>query len=76
MQSLIHKYSNGYQAHFIDKHPNKDFFRRKGPVFGDYDIAFDDETIVVLKDGVVCMFLHNEDELCELEVKMNLIRVN
>ena len=70
MESLLHKYTNGYQAHLIDEHPNKDFFRSV-----DSDLsAFPDETIVILKDGVVVCFCVGIPGLEEVEREMQLVR--
>lgn len=70
MESLICNYTNGYQAHFIDKHPNKDWFR---DVNNDLS-AYPDETIVILHDGVVVCFCIDTHGLKEVEDEMKLVR--
>ena len=70
MDSLICKYTNGYQAHYIDKHPNKDSFRSV-----DYDpFAYPEETIVILKDGAVVCFCIDISGLEDVEQEMKLIK--
>lgn len=68
VNSLICKYTNGYQAHFIDEHPGRDSFRSL-----DYYLpAYPDETIVILKDGVVVCYVKDIPSLKEIEGNMGL----
>ena len=70
MDSLICKYTNGYQAHYIDKLPNKDSFRS---VDSDPS-AYPEETIVILKDGAVACFCIDIPGLEDVEQEMKLIK--
>ena len=70
MDSLVFKYTNGYQAHYIDKHPNKDSFRDV-----DSDLsAYPEETIVILKDGALVCYCIDIPGLEEVEKEMKLTR--
>lgn len=73
-ESLIAKYTNGYEAHFIDKHPHGEFYRNRDNDSGVY--CFPEETIMLLnRDGVVVVFLENESNLEEIEKGMKLERI-
>ena len=77
---MIRGYANGYTAHWIDMHPNREVYRgiRNGyrSISNDYDIvAFPDEQIVLLHPhGVVVIFLVSLDDLDRIEQKMHLVR--
>ena len=69
MQSLIKKYTNGYEAHWIDKHFNRKVFRD----LRYYLNAFPEEKIVVLMDtGIVVTYLEELKDLEELEKSLKL----
>lgn len=70
-QSLIRRYSNGFEAHWIDKHPHGRFYR----LVGDESTvsAFLEETIMLLNtSGVVVMFLEKMEDLDRIEREMRL----
>lgn len=67
--SLIRKYTNGYEAHFIDRYPHGAFFRDPQNVLS----AFPDEDIMLINSsGVVVLFLKNMGDLSEIEKSMRL----
>lgn len=68
MQSLIKKYTNGYEAHWIDKHFNRNVFRDVNY----YLHAFPEEQIVVLMNGIVVVYLKELKDLEELEKSLKL----
>lgn len=63
------RYTNGYEAWYIEDHPHKDVLRdfRRG-IF-----AFPEEKIVVMHDGTVVVFLETINDLDKLEKDMHLI---
>ena len=68
--SLIRKYTNGYEAHFIDRHPHGKFYRTVNSGIN----AFPDEEIMLLQtSGIVVMFLKDITALKEIEKSMNLV---
>lgn len=70
--SLIRKYTNGYEAHFIDRHPHGKFYRTVNN--GSGINAFPDEEIMLLQTcGIVVMFLKDRTALKEIEKSMNLV---
>ncbi len=68
MNSLIKKYTNGYEAHWIDRHPKRFIFRD----VDFYLTALPDEKIVILKDGVIVMYLPELPDLNKLEKELAL----
>lgn len=67
--SMIRKYTNGYEAHFIDKYPHGAFYRDPQNVLS----AFPDEDIMLINSsGVVVVFLKDEVALSEIEKSMRL----
>ena len=67
--SLIRKYTNGYEAHFIDRHPHGAFFRDPQNVLS----ALPDEDIMLINSsGIVVMFLKKMGDLSEIEKSMRL----
>lgn len=70
-RSLIRRYSNGFEAHWIDKHPHGRFYR----LVGDESTvtAFLEETIMLLNtSGVVVMFMEKMEDLDRIEREMRL----
>lgn len=68
MDSLIKEYTNGYMAHWIDRHPNRNVFRNQ-----DFEpAAYPEEKIVVLKDGAVCIYLEGLKDLKLYETQLRL----
>ena len=63
------RYTNGYEAWYIEDHPHKDVLRdfRRG-IF-----AFPEEKIVVMHNGAVVVFLETINDLDKLEKDMHLI---
>ena len=70
MQSMIRQYSNGYTAHWIDKHPNGTIFRDINNNIG--VTALPDETIVVVNMATVVSFLEDIAALDRWEQEMHL----
>lgn len=69
--SMIRKYTNGYEAHLIDRHPHGKYYRDVNNSSG--IVAFQEEEIMLLNlSGVVVMFLRDRCELAEIEKSMNL----
>lgn len=72
--SLIRKYTNGYQAHYIDMHPHGKTYRKRDNET--YSWAFPEEKIMLLtRDGVVVVFLEELSNLEEIEKSMHLCAV-
>lgn len=66
---MIRKYTNGYEAHFIDRHPHGAFYRDPKNDL----TAFPDEEIMLLdSSGVVVVFLKDKVALSEIEKSMRL----
>lgn len=62
------RYTNGYEAWYIEDHPHKDVFRDfRRDIF-----AYPEEKIVVMHDGAVVVFLETIDDLIKLEENMHL----
>lgn len=63
------RYTNGYEAWYIEDHSHKDVLRdfRQG-IF-----AYPEEKIVVMHYGTVVVFLETIDDLIKLEEDMHLI---
>lgn len=70
IQSMIRQYSNGYTAHWIDKHPNGTIFRDINNNIG--VTAFPEETIVVVNLGTVVSFLEDIAALDRWDQEMHL----
>ena len=71
--SLIRRYENGYEAHYIDRHPYGKFYRAVGNASG--RTAFPEETIMLLNSQwSVVMFLETTEDLDRIECEMNLKR--
>ena len=69
---MIRKYTNGYEAHLIDKHPHCKFYRTPHNSSGIE--ALPHEKIMLLQTiGVVVMFLKDRAALAEIEKSMGLI---
>ena len=69
--SLIKKYTNGYEAHLIDKHPHGEFYRDINNSCG--VVAYPEEKIMLLQSaGCVVVFLKDRSELGEIEKSMKL----
>lgn len=67
--SMIRKYTNGYEAHFIDRHPHGAFYRDPKNDLA----AYTDEKIMLLNPlGVVVVFLKDKVALSEIEKSMKL----
>lgn len=66
---MIKKYTNGYEAWYINQHPHGNTFRSPG-----YSpCAYDNETIVLLNESwCVVMYIKNTDELATIENQMKL----
>lgn len=71
--SLIRKYSNGYEAHWIDMHPHGKIYR---DVHNNLDyFAFHKEQIMLLNtSGVVVVFLNGLSDLDRMEKELHLQR--
>lgn len=69
--SLIRKYKNGYEAHWIDKHPRMEYYRNE-----ECDMsAYPDEKVVVLNNcWCVVVFLNGIKELEIFEKEMHLLK--
>ena len=73
-ESVLRKYTNGYEAHLIDKHPHGLTYRdpRRPLGYG----AFPEEKIMLLQRyGCVVMFLETMEDLDRIEKQMHLERV-
>ena len=72
--SLIRKYTNGYEAHYIDKHPRGETYRDPSQPLG-YG-AYSEEKIMLLNScWCVVVFLETMEDLERIEGEMKLIRV-
>lgn len=69
--SLIRKYNNGYEAHWIDIHPHGEIYRDVHNNLG--YVAFPDEQIMLLNNsGVVVVFLNSLSDLDRIEKELHL----
>ena len=69
---MIRKYTNGYEAHLIDRHPHGKFYRKPNNSSGIE--ALPGENIMLLQNcGVVVTFLKDRVALAEIEKSMKLI---
>lgn len=62
------RYTNGYEAWYIDEHPHKDVLRDVSRGI----FAFPEEKIVIMHDGTIVMFLESIDDLVRIEKEMRL----
>lgn len=68
---MIRKYSNGYEAHWIDMHPHGKTYRDVHNCLG--YIAFPCEEIMLLNNsGVVVIFLESLTDLERIEKELRL----
>lgn len=68
------KYTNGYEAHLIDGHPNGKIYRDPHNPSG--LVALPEESIMLLTEcWSVVMFLNTIEDLNRIENEMNLKRV-
>lgn len=69
--SLIRKYTNGYEAHWIDGHPHGKTYRDVHNGLG--YVALPDEQIMLLNgSGVVVVFLESLSDLDRMEEELRL----
>lgn len=69
--SLIRKYANGYEAHWIDSHPHGKKYRYVHNRLG--YVAFPDEQIMLLnRSGVVVVFLKSLSDLDKMQKVLKL----
>ena len=69
--SLIRKYTNGYEAHWIDSHPHGKKYRYVHNGLG--YVAFPDEQIMLLNgSGVVVIFLKSLSDLDKMQKVLKL----
>lgn len=69
--SLIRKYANGYEAHWIDSHPHGKTYRDVHNGIG--YVALPDEQIMLLNgSGVVVVFLESFSDLDKMEKVLKL----
>lgn len=72
--SLIRKYENGYEAHWIDKHPHGAFYRDVNDP--SCLTAFPKESVMLLTENwTVVMFLKGLSDLERIENEMKLKRI-
>lgn len=69
--SLIRKYANGYEAHWIDSHPHGKTYRDVHNGLG--YVALPNEQIMLLNSsGVVVVFLESLSDLDRMEEELHL----
>lgn len=69
--SLIRKYANGYEAHWIDSHPHGKTYRNVHNGLG--YVALPNEQIMLLNcSGVVVVFIESLSDLDKMEKELKL----